>query len=409
MKIKLHRIQIKEILNGYEDNQYEGVFTYWNGNEIGTNIHNGKVLVNIRPKYQREFCYDNEKQKAVLNTIRHSYPLNVFYWVKNKDGSYEVLDGQQRLLSILHYIKGTGHGLADYTTFNFEDFENTDMNFSSLSPDMQEQILSYELQIYFCEGNDSEKLKWFKTINFAGEKLQDQELLNALHTGDWLTNAKEYFSRRNTGADYFTKGNALLKGDCNRQKLLEIALEWISDRDSIELEKYMAKHDQDANASELKQYFSNVMTWVQDLFNTQKYYRDDMSKVPWGFLYNKYKDKTISWKAEDLEKMISKYMEDPEIKSKSNIYEYILAGDFKEETFIPDDKFEKKLNLRTFDDNIKKTVYEQQKHKCKFCGKEFSFKEMEGDHITPWSKGGKTTIENCQMLCIDCNRRKSNK
>lgn len=402
-------MKLLTLIENYKDEGYEGVSTKWTGKEMGK-ISEAAVL-NIRPPYQREFIYPNEKQQSVINTVRHGYPLNVMYWVKNKDGSYEVLDGQQRLLSILHFIAGSGQGLADFTTFTFSEFDEPDeMAFASLSENQQDQILSYPLQIYFCEGNDEEKLRWFKTINFAGEKLKPQELLNAFHTGAWLTNAKSYFSRLNTGASNYTTGkSAFIKGDADRQDLLEIALEWIADKEEIKLQKYMSDHDKDPNANELKQYFQNVMTWVEDTFDTQHHYRKEMKGLKWGILYNKYYEKTKSWDSKIIEDVVTNLMSDSDVKSKSGIYEYVLAGNIKSGVFVPDSTFENKLCIRTFDENIKREVYEEQKGICKICGKHFDIKEMEADHIDPWHSGGKTTKDNCQMLCKHCNRTKSGK
>ena len=409
MKIELHQIPIRELLEGYEDKEYYGVSTKWTGKELGK--ESNAVGLNIRPPYQREFIYPAEKQQSVINTVRHGYPLNVMYWVKNKDGSFEVLDGQQRLLSILHFIAGNGKDAGSYTTFTFKEFDEPDfMGFDSLSENQQDQILSYPLQIYFCEGNDDEKLRWFKTINFAGERLRQQELLNAFHTGEWLTSAKSYFSRKGSGAANYTTGKrAFIKGEADRQDLLELGLTWIADQQEIKLEKYMSKHDGDANANELKQYFQNVMTWVEDTFDTQHYYRKEMKGLPWGIFYNKYYEKTKSWDSKIIEAEISKLMADSDVTKKTGIYEYILAGNIEAGEFIPDNDFENKLNIRTFDDKIKREVYEKQKGICIKCGKYFDIKEMEADHIEPWHSGGKTIADNCQMLCKHCNRIKSGK
>lgn len=418
MKIKLHQIPIRELLEDYRDLGYNGVSTTWSGKEVnadGKIIDNGrKFHVDIRPEYQREFIYDAEKQQKVINTIRHSYPLNVMYFNTNDNG-YEVLDGEQRLLSILRFIKGDGMTPGSFTAFKF-DGKTDEIGFNSLSEVDKDVIMSYPLQIYICEGTVKERQEWFETINIAGEKLRHQEILNSFHTGKWLLDAKTYFSRKDTGASNYAKRGKIcfVSGDPDRQDLLELALDWISDKQGTTIGKYMSDHHTDADAKELKRYFEDVMDWVQNLFNTQKYYRDTMKGLPWGKLYNKYYEKTKQWDSELIEEEISRLVKDTDVTSKKGIYLYILAGDFKDGKFIADVTYENKLNLRAFDENIKQEVYEKQHHKCPHCvnagiDKEYAFYEMEGDHIKPWSQGGKTVLENCQMLCKRHNAQKLNK
>ena len=244
--------------------------------------------------------------------------------------------------------------------------------------------------IYFCEGTDKERLDWFRIINIAGEKLTDQELRNAVYTGPWLSDAKLKFSKSNCAAYLLANdGGSLVNGSPVRQEYLETALSWISDG---KIEDYMAKHQHDENAEELWQYFQNVIAWVHKTFTK---YRKEMKGVEWGRLYNKYKD--VAYDAKELEEKTLKLIDDDEVQSLKGIYEYILTSE------------EKHLNLRQFDDKTKRKVYEKQKGKCVWCKKTFEFEEMEADHITPWHEGGKTTAENCQMLCKDDNRKKSGK
>ena len=410
MKIELHQIPVREITENFIDNNYEGVSTIWTGKEIG-NITKPHIL-NIRPPYQREFIYSDEKQKLVLNTVRHGFPLNVMYWVKNDDGSYEVLDGQQRIMSILKFIKGNGKTAGSFTTFKFEDFVEADeIGFDSLSENKQEQILSYPLQVYICEGSTDEKLRWFEIINVAGEVLKEQELLNAMHTGIWLTDAKSFFSRVGQGADNYTKGkNALIKGEADRQDLLRIALKWICNKkDYKSIGDYMSRNDKKENADELKNYFKDVMCWVQDTFNTHENYRKEMKGKDWGILYNQYYKKTKNWDSKLVEKEIQKLMKDSDVTNKSGIYDYILAGEFINDKFVPNNNFENKLSIRIFDENMKREAYEKQNHICPKCLKEYPIEKMQADHITPWCKGGKTIANNLQMLCEECNRKKSGK
>lgn len=234
MKIQLKEISIREVVDGYINNQEDGVVGY-----------GGKL--NIRPKYQREFVYADKQRNAVIETVKKDFPLNVMYWVKNEDDTYEVLDGQQRTISICEYVEGN---------FSLDDFF-----FHNLTDTEQEQILDYKLMVYFCEGNDREKLDWFRTINIAGEKLTDQELRNAIYTGTWLTDAKRYFSK--TGCPAYGIGSEYLTGSPIRQDYLEMAISWLNN-DNIE--QYMSEHQHEPNAFELWSYFQSVITWVSTVF-----------------------------------------------------------------------------------------------------------------------------------------------
>lgn len=360
MKIELKEITIREVSNGYFNDNEEGVVGY-----------GGKL--NIRPKYQREFVYKDKQRDAVIETVNKNFPLNVMYWVKNTDDTYEVLDGQQRTISICEYVLGL--------------FSLNSMYFHNLTNVEQNQILDYKLMIYFCEGNDKEKLDWFKTINIAGEKLTNQELRNAIYTGTWLTDAKKYFSK--TGCPAYHIGSDYMTGSPIRQDFLETTLYWLSN-DNIE--KYMAENQHKPNANELWLYFNSVMNWIKVVFPK---YRKEMKGVDFGFLYNQFKDNDFD--ANQLEEEITSLMQDEDVTKKSGIYEYVLTRN------------EKYLSIRAFTDKQKRESYEKQKGICIKCGKHFELNEMEGDHIKPWHEGGKTTSENCQMLCKDDNRRKSGK
>ncbi|MFH0845986.1 MAG: DUF262 domain-containing protein [Patescibacteria group bacterium] len=363
MKIELNKIKIREVIEGYKDSAEEGVVAY-------------KGKLDIRPKYQREFVYSGKQRDAVLETIKQGFPLNVMYWMIRDDGGFELLDGQQRTISIGQYVAG--------------DFSLGDRFFHNLTKEEQEQVLDYELMIYFCEGTDKERLDWFKTINIAGEKLTDQELRNAVYTGSWLSDAKLKFSKTHCAAYLLANdGGALLKGSPIRQEYLETALAWINNG---EVADYMAKHQHNKNADELWNYFQDVITWVRKTFVN---YRKEMTGVNWGELYNSFKDKKLN--AIKLETEIAELMQDEDVTKKSGIYPYVLT------------RQEKYLSIRAFDDKTKRETYEKQKGICVKCGEKFVIDEMEADHITPWYEGGKTITENCQMLCKDCNRRKSGK
>lgn len=360
MKIELKEISIKEVSEGYVNDDEEGVVGF-------------KGKLNIRPKYQREFVYRDKQRDAVMVTVRKNFPLNVMYWVKNKDGTYEVMDGQQRTISVCEYISGK-------FSLNYQYFHN-------LEEDEKKQILNYKLMVYFCEGTDKEKLDWFKTINIAGEKLYDQELRNAIYTGTWLTDTKRHFSKN--GCPAYNLAKDYMKGSPIRQDYLQTAISWISD-DNID--EYMAKNQNKPNANELWLYFQNAVNWVKVVFPK---YRKEMKGIDYGVLYNEFKDKQFDSKK--LEKEIVELMLDEDVTKKSGIYPYVITRN------------EKYLSIRSFTDNQKRESYERQKGICPKCKEQFEIEEMEADHITPWHEGGNTTAKNCQMLCKHDNRIKSGK
>lgn len=358
MKIELHELTVREISEGYRDDADEGVRGY-----------GGRL--DIRPPYQREFVYDTVKRNAVIETITKGFPLNVMYWVKNGE-KFEILDGQQRTISFCQYVNG--------------DFSLNNRGFFNLTQTEREQILDYRVMVYFCEGNDREKLDWFQIINIAGEKLTDQELRNAVYTGPWLADAKKKFSKSSCAA--YRLANRYVTGTPIRQEYLQTALKWISQG---KIEQYMADHQHDPNANALFTYFQSVITWVESTFTV---YRKEMKGLDWGPLYDQYHDQLFD--TEKLEEEIRRLMADDDVTSKKGIYQYVLTRE------------EKHLSVRAFDNRMKRAAYERQEGICPRCSNHFELEAMEADHITPWSAGGKTLAENCQMLCRDCNRRKSN-
>lgn len=358
MKIELKEITVAELTQGYEDNAENGVVGF-----------DGKL--DIRPPYQREFIYKDKQRDAVIETLTRDFPLNVMYWAVREDGNFEVIDGQQRTISISQFVNG--------------DFSFKGRYFHNLQKDEKEQVLSYKLMVYLCSGTDSEKLEWFKTINIAGEKLSDQELRNAVYAGSWVTDAKRYFSKNGCAA--YGLGGDYLNGSAIRQEYLETTIEWISNGD---IENYMAQHQHEPNANELWLYFQAVMSWVKAVFPQ---YRKEMKGVAWGELYNEFKGGKFDSKK--LENDVAKLMQDEDVTNKKGIYSYILTGK------------EKHLHIRAFTPNHKREAYEKQKGMCVVCKEHFELAEMEADHITPWHEGGKTAAHNCQMLCKEDNRRKS--
>jgi hypothetical protein len=372
VKIDLKEITVRQVADGYLDNAEEGVVGY-----------SGRL--DIRPKYQREFVYDEKKRNAVIDTIRKGFPLNVMYWVLTDQETYEVMDGQQRTISFCQYVNG------DFSI----PFDGHPMAFHNLSKTLQDQLLDYTLMVYFCSGTDQEKLDWFRIINIAGERLTDQELRNAVYTGPWLSHAKSIFSKTNCAA--YLLANKYVTGSPIRQELLETALEWIS---GDKVDQYMADHQHDPNAAALWAYFQNVIGWVQATFPI---YRKEMKGIKWGPLYDQFKDELFDTK--ELEARVAILMKDDDVTRRKGIYAYVLTGE------------EKHLSIRQFTDNTKRAAYERQQGRCHngtHClspgnsggDKVFDISEMEADHITPWSKGGKTDLDNCQMLCLEDNRRK---
>ena len=370
MTIKQIEVTVGDIARGYINNEEQGVRGY--GGQL-----------DIRPPYQREFIYNEKEQQAVISTVLKGYPLNVMYWVRRSEDAecpYEVMDGQQRTLSLCEYVDGK-------FAYDFKNFFNQ-------PADIQKLILDYPLTIYLCEGEPSEKLEWFKTINIAGKPLNEQEINNAVYAGPFVTDAKRHFSKSNCGA--YRLGKDLVNGTPIRQEFLKKALEWMAEHETREgkpqsVVGYMAEHQHDPNANNLWTYFQNVLNWTITNFDLKKF-KKIMKGLNWALYYDKYHSTTLD--TADLASRISKLILDSDVQKQMGIIPYVLTGD------------ERHLDLRCFPDDIKRAVWEKQHHICPSCQKEFDYEFMEGDHITPWREGGRTVIENCQMLCRECNRRK---
>ena len=363
MNIELKEISVRELTNGYKDNNDDGVVGY-----------GGKL--DIRPPYQRNFVYDEKEKMAVIDTLSKDFPLNVMYWaVRDASTSsaqeLEVIDGQQRTISICQFVNS--------------DFSIDGLAFHNLPADKQEQILNYKLMVYFCSGAPSEKLAWFETINIAGKVLTEQELRNAVFSGSWVSDAKRYFSK-NTRPKI---GDEYMNGSANRQEYLETAIDWISDG---KIKEYMSTNQHESNANELWLYFQSVINWVKVTFPK---YRKEMKGIEWGKLYNEFKNNKFD--ASLLENEITELMLDEDVSNKKGIYYFVL------------NRKERHLNIRSFTDKQKREAFERQKGICVKCGNQFTLEEMEADHITPWHEGGKTSAENCQLLCKLDNRMKSGK
>lgn len=368
MEIKERKVSVRELVTDYLNDAEEGVTGY--GGDL-----------DIRPKYQREFVYKDAQRDAVIHTVMKGLPLNVMYWVDRGGADadadaprFEVMDGQQRTISLCEYADGS--------------FSVNDQYFYNLPSDIQQKFLDYPLFIYVCRGTDSEKLDWFRIINIAGEKLTDQELRNAVYAGPWVSDAKRYFSK--TGCAAQKLADRYLEGTSIRQEYLETAIGWLSASEGKTIEKYMGEHQQDPTAQALWSYFRSVIEWVQAVFPK---YRKEMKGRPWGLFYNDHHERRdLDPKA--LEAEVARLLGDEDVTKKSGVYEYLLTGDVR------------KLSIRQFDRRVMLAAYEKQEHKCAICGREFDFAKMHGDHIKPWSQGGTTTEGNCQMLCRDCNLKK---
>ena len=359
-------ITIGELIDCYNDDG-EGGVTGYGGN------------LDIRPPYQREYVYSGKQRDDVIRSVLAGFPLNVMYWAKRPDGRHEVLDGQQRTISICQYASG--------------EFSIDGLYYSNQPDDVQDRIDGYELTIYLCDGDTSEKLDWFRIVNIAGEKLLDQELRNAVYAGPWVTDAKRYFSRHGCAAKAI--GDAYVKGSPIRQDLLQTAIKWAS---GGKIDDYMARHQHEEGADELWSHFRAVIEWTESAFPKK---RAIMCGVDWGTLYAKHRDDALDPNAleHEIAQLLSlkKPGRESPIQRLPGVYPYVLDGD------------ERHLNLRSFTKGQKNAAYEGQDGRCAACGEEFEIGQMHGDHKRPWTKGGLTTDDNLQMLCKECNRRKGAK
>lgn len=379
MEIKLHEITVRDVFDGYYNDESTGQVVAFSG------------ALNVRPAYQREFVYDDKKKVAVMNSVLSQFPLNVMYWSDNGDGTYEMLDGQQRTISICDWLD---NGYSIFANPN----SPTTPYYAHTSQEITDKVLDYKLMIYICKGTDTEKLDWFKIINIAGEKLTPQELRNAIYTGAWLSDAKQYFSKNQCVA--YKLGERYMSGTPIRQDYLETVLSWIASAEGKTIEEYMAEHQHDTHATPLKQYYKSVIDWVELTF--PKYRAKLMKGLEWGLLYNEYGKNVYDPNA--LEAAIAELLKDDDVTKQKGVYEYLLSGK----------TIEKALSIRQFSDNERLTMYERQGGVCPMCtyerkNKIWQIEEMHADHIVPWSRGGHTTLENGQMLCREHNLQKTDK
>ena len=379
MVINMMKLPIRELIKGYNEDDATSRVVGWGGK------------LDVRPEYQREYVYGDKQRDAVVNTILNGFPLNIMYFVDRRDGTYEVMDGQQRIISICRFA--TQSGISVKLPAKTGGF-NT-VNFPNLFDDTRQAFLDYELQVYVCEGTEEEKLDWFQVINIAGERLEPQEIRNALWHSAWLTDAKSYFSRPGKGCD--KNYGKYMGGKCIRQAYLETFFLWAAEAEGYDpkdkegaITRYMQAHRQDANANDLVAYAERVFAWVGKVFGK---YDAKMKGVEWGQLYNEHKDDNLD--PADIQRQVADLMADDEVSRKHGIYEYLLTGERKH------------LSLRTFSEKDKATMYARQSGRCAVCGKQCDgIKEMHADHVTPWWRGGVTELSNGQMLCRDCNLKK---
>lgn len=379
-------ITVKDICDGFVYNELEGK---------GLFGLSGKLT--IQPEYQRNYIYaDGKKDVAVIDSILKGYPLGLIYFNKIGDEKFEVLDGQQRITSFGRFVTNK---------FAIKDENGMQQYFSGIATDKQESILQAKLLIYECEGKESEIKEWFRTINIAGVPLNNQELLNAVYSGTFVTLGKEEFS--NSQNANIQKWSAYVSGSANRQDFLATALEWVS-KDNIG--DYMSLHRYDTNINELKTYFNGVIDWVSTIFTDVE---GEMRGLEWGRLYETYKKQPYS--PQDVSAKVKELFADPYIKYRKGVFEYILGG-------LTDTKL---LDVRVFDEATKKSIYAKQTSdaekqnisNCPLCAlghdanktKIWKLVEMDADHVAAWSKGGVTDAKNCQMLCKTHNRAKGNK
>ena len=379
-------LTVADICDGFVYSELEGKGLFgWGGRLV------------IQPEYQRNYIYaDGKRDVAVVDSLLKGYPIGLIYFVKTEDGRYEVLDGQQRITSFGRFVRGK---------FSVLDADGMPHYFDGLNEDEQNRILSSRLTVYVCEGTETEIKEWFRTINIAGVPLVEQELLNAIYSGPFVTAAKEVFS--NSGNATMQKWKCYVAGDERRQKVLETALAWVS---KGAIEDYMGKHRHDMDCNELKAYFNSVIDWIDGVFRGVK---DEMCGLEWGRLYEKYHAQAYD-PAKVWERVEALYV-DEFVTDRKGIFEFVLGGE----------KETKLLNVRVFSEKEKKQVYAKQTadaekkgvSNCPLCavGHEANAKriwklgEMDADHVAAWSKGGATDIANCQMLCKTHNRAKGNR
>lgn len=388
MKTELKQYTVREVSEGFVYNELEGK---------GLFGMSGRLT--IQPEYQRNYIYaDGKRDVAVITSLLKGYPLGLIYYNKVSEDVLEVLDGQQRITSFGRFVTNR---------FAIKDENGMEQYFSSLPQDQQDRILDSSLLVYECEGTETEIKEWFRTINIAGVPLNEQELLNAVYSGPFVTLGKETYS--NTQNANVQKWSAYVSGAVNRQDYWERALDWVSKGN---IGQYMSKHRFDKNINEVKTYFDSVIGWVSGVFIDVE---SEMKGLEWGRLYEEHHHK--AYNPTKVSERVKALYGDPYVKARKGIWEFVLGGEQESDR--------KLLEVRVFDDVTKKSVYTRQTQaaqdagisNCPLCAtghdanKERVYKldEMDADHVTAWSKGGASDPSNCQMLCKTHNRSKGNK
>ena len=381
-------ITVRDICEGFVYDKNEGKGLYGWG---------GKLV--IQPEYQRHYIYcELNKEAAVIDSVLKKYPLGLIYFVKVAENKYEILDGQQRITSLGRFLT---------EKFAITDDNKTKWNFSSLNPPEKELILNTTLTIYICEGEEKEIKEWFRTINIEGVPLNEQETFNAIYSGPFVTNAKKVYSNSNN--PQMQKWQCYVNGNPKRQDILAEALAWVA-KGKDKVDAYMAQHRYDDNISELQSYFDSVIDWAKGVFGAPY---DGMKGLAWGELYEKYHSEPYN--TQNVRERIEELLDDEYVKNKKGVFEYVLGRE-EDKTL---------LNVRIFDEHTKKRKYKEQTDEaeanghsnCPLCAignnsnktHIWKLSEMDADHVTAWSRGGSTTIDNCEMLCKTHNRAKGNR
>lgn len=387
MEITRKSITIRELCEGYVNESETQI-------EDAVKAYGGKLCV--RPAFQRAFVYDKKQENAVIDTAMKGFPLNIMYWVDNGDGTYDCLDGQQRTISLCNFVDGISSFSAEWFNGGKKNYIHT---IQRIDPDMYERFMNYELEVYICRGAKSERMEWFRTINIAGEELYPQELRNANYVSPWLTDAKRYFSKANASSTAKCPaervGGQYTNKNANRQEILAQVISWfIGSTEDADICQYMEDHINDPDASELWNYFNDVINWINEIF--PGVYDKGMASVNWGALYNQYGEDDL-----DPDDICAKFDELIEFKaskeldiSVAKIVEYCITRD------------EKLLKHRQFSEPQRSTLYNRQNGICPDCGQHFLKADMHAHHIIPWYNGGLTEISNGVMLCKECHTQR---
>lgn len=384
MEIKKVAITVRDLCEGYVNESEVDV-------EQGVYAYGGNLCV--RPAFQRSFVYDKKQENAVIDTALKGFPLNIMYWVDNGDGTYDCLDGQQRTISLCNFVDGVSSFNAPWFNDNKKTYIHT---ISRINPELYEKFMNYELEVYICKGTKFEQMEWFRTINIAGEELYPQELRNASYVSKWLTDAKKYFSKANSSSTAKCPaeriGGQYTNKNANRQEILAQVISWkIGSAEDTDICQYMEDHIHDADASDLWNYFNDVINWITDLFPGT--YEKGMASVNWGNLYNHYKDEEFD--PDEIGEKFNELMEYKATKeldvSVAKIVEYCITRD------------EDLLKHRKFSEAQRTTLYNRQKGICPDCGQHYLKAEMHAHHMIPYYNGGLTELSNGVMLCKDCH------